>query len=104
MRTLQEVAKNGRCVLFSVHQPRFKIFERFDVLLLLAEGRLAYNGPAKVSGVVWCWVLRGCMLCAVRMGGRRDGLTDDHRNASATLKGTDSTANHSTIQPTSFSI
>ena len=44
---LSELAKaEGRTVVASVHQPRSSAFALFDDLVLLAEGRVAYSGPA----------------------------------------------------------
>ena len=49
MQTLKDLADEGRTVVCSIHQPRSSIFSLFDDLLLLSEGRLVYNGPAKDS-------------------------------------------------------
>lgn len=44
---LSDLAKReGRTVVASVHQPRSSAFALFDDLVLLAEGRVAYSGPA----------------------------------------------------------
>ena len=44
---LSELAKvEGRTVVASIHQPRSSAFSLFDDLVLLAEGRCAYSGPA----------------------------------------------------------
>jgi energy-coupling factor transporter ATP-binding protein EcfA2 len=43
---LAEIASGGRTVLATVHQPSSKLFARFTKVLLLAEGRVIYFGPA----------------------------------------------------------
>ncbi|KAJ1552665.1 ATP-binding cassette sub- G member 2, partial [Cladochytrium tenue] len=44
--TLKTLAATGRTVIATVHQPSSEIFELFDDLVLMAEGRTAYSGPA----------------------------------------------------------
>ena len=41
--------KYNRTIIFSIHQPRSNIFEQFDNLLLLKDGRIFYSGSAKSS-------------------------------------------------------
>nr|XP_009930588.1 PREDICTED: ATP-binding cassette sub-family G member 2 [Opisthocomus hoazin] len=41
------MAKQGRTIIFSIHQPRYSIFRLFDSLTLLAAGRVLYHGPAQ---------------------------------------------------------
>ena len=44
---LQNLAANeGRALCASIHQPAFRIYEKLDSLLLLAEGRVLYRGAA----------------------------------------------------------
>eukprot|EP00179_Madagascaria_erythrocladioides_P008346 CAMPEP_0198309828 /NCGR_PEP_ID=MMETSP1450-20131203/2080_1 /TAXON_ID=753684 ORGANISM="Madagascaria erythrocladiodes, Strain CCMP3234" /NCGR_SAMPLE_ID=MMETSP1450 /ASSEMBLY_ACC=CAM_ASM_001115 /LENGTH=853 /DNA_ID=CAMNT_0044012607 /DNA_START=34 /DNA_END=2591 /DNA_ORIENTATION=+ len=45
VQTLRMLARSGRTVIATIHQPRSGIFELFDDLLLLADGRVAYAGP-----------------------------------------------------------
>jgi ABC-type multidrug transport system ATPase subunit len=47
VQTLVGLARNGRAVVMTVHQPRSNIFSLFDMLLLLSEGQIVYFGPAK---------------------------------------------------------
>ncbi|ETV65864.1 hypothetical protein H257_17503 [Aphanomyces astaci] len=42
---LSTVAKSGRMVILSVHQPSTKSFLKLDKVLLLAKGRIVYSGP-----------------------------------------------------------
>eukprot|EP00284_Hemiselmis_tepida_P012249 CAMPEP_0174917844 /NCGR_PEP_ID=MMETSP1355-20121228/2719_1 /TAXON_ID=464990 /ORGANISM="Hemiselmis tepida, Strain CCMP443" /LENGTH=719 /DNA_ID=CAMNT_0016162981 /DNA_START=34 /DNA_END=2193 /DNA_ORIENTATION=- len=47
---LKRLARHGRTIILSIHQPRFKIFDMFDTLTLLSDGNFVYHGPA--SGVI----------------------------------------------------
>eukprot|EP00871_Galdieria_phlegrea_P004491 jgi/Galph1/5042/GphlegSOOS_G56.1 len=47
VQTLIRLAKNGRAVVMTVHQPRSDIFNLFDMLLLLSQGQVIYFGAAK---------------------------------------------------------
>lgn len=42
--TMKSLAKKGKTIICTIHQPSSEIFEMFDRLCLLAEGRLAYFG------------------------------------------------------------
>ncbi|XP_009099622.1 broad substrate specificity ATP-binding cassette transporter ABCG2 [Serinus canaria] len=44
---LKRMSKQGRTIIFSIHQPRYSIFRLFDNLTLLAAGRVLYHGPAQ---------------------------------------------------------
>ncbi|NWS60829.1 ABCG2 protein, partial [Chunga burmeisteri] len=44
---LKRMAKQGKTIIFSIHQPRYSIFRLFDNLMLLAAGRVLYHGPAQ---------------------------------------------------------
>jgi ABC-type multidrug transport system ATPase subunit len=47
VRYLRELAHGcGRTVLLTIHQPNSETFALFDRLLLMAEGRLIYQGPS----------------------------------------------------------
>ncbi|PNW84179.1 hypothetical protein CHLRE_04g224500v5 [Chlamydomonas reinhardtii] len=46
MRAVRNVARNGRTVMVTIHQPSIEIFESFDQLLLIQRGgRTTYFGP-----------------------------------------------------------
>ncbi|XP_032962527.1 broad substrate specificity ATP-binding cassette transporter ABCG2-like [Rhinolophus ferrumequinum] len=44
---LKRMSKQGRTIIFSIHQPRYSIFKLFDSLTLLASGRVIFHGPAQ---------------------------------------------------------
>uniref|UniRef100_A0A7S4NXY8 ABC transporter domain-containing protein n=1 Tax=Guillardia theta TaxID=55529 RepID=A0A7S4NXY8_GUITH len=46
-KTLKELAAAGRTVVATIHQPSSDIFHMFDNLLLLASGRILYQGPSR---------------------------------------------------------
>jgi energy-coupling factor transporter ATP-binding protein EcfA2 len=46
MESMKNLAKNGRLVISVIHQPRSSIFDMFDKLLLLSEGRSMFLGKA----------------------------------------------------------
>ena len=45
MGLLNELARAGNVVIFTIHQPSSSICMSFDKLILLAEGRVMYQGP-----------------------------------------------------------
>ena len=42
MRILRALAKSGRTIIQTIHQPNSEIFETFDRLLLLSQGKIIY--------------------------------------------------------------
>jgi len=42
--TLSRLAKRGRCVVLSIHQPRSDAFPLFDKITLLSKGSVVYSG------------------------------------------------------------
>ena len=49
MESMRTLSDNGRLVVCVIHQPRSSIFNMFDKLLLLSEGRCAYFGGCLTS-------------------------------------------------------
>ena len=47
VRTLKYLARKGRNVIITIHQPRSEIWSLFDNVLLLAMGSTVYSGPAR---------------------------------------------------------
>jgi len=45
MSLLNNLARAGNVVIFTIHQPSSSVFMSFDKLILLAEGRVMYQGP-----------------------------------------------------------
>jgi ABC-type multidrug transport system ATPase subunit len=46
MESMKSLASNGRLVISVIHQPRSSIFDMFDQLMLLSEGRCVYLGKS----------------------------------------------------------
>lgn len=44
VESMKRLAKQGKTIICTIHQPSSEVFEKFDRLLLMAEGRLAYLG------------------------------------------------------------
>uniref|UniRef100_A0A8D2CYV2 ABC transporter domain-containing protein n=1 Tax=Sciurus vulgaris TaxID=55149 RepID=A0A8D2CYV2_SCIVU len=47
IRFLKKISEQRRTIIFSIHQPRYSIFQLFDSLTILASGELMYHGPAQ---------------------------------------------------------
>jgi ABC-type multidrug transport system ATPase subunit len=47
MKCIVDLSKQGRTIVFSIHQPRSNIFAQFDELILMRSGRIAYAGRAE---------------------------------------------------------
>ncbi|KAF2457396.1 P-loop containing nucleoside triphosphate hydrolase protein [Lineolata rhizophorae] len=45
VRTLKNLARKGRTIITTIHQPRSEIWSLFDNLVLLTQGVPAYSGP-----------------------------------------------------------
>ncbi|OCL02648.1 hypothetical protein AOQ84DRAFT_228715, partial [Glonium stellatum] len=47
VRTLKNLARKGRTVIMTIHQPRSEIWSLFDNIILLTKGAPAYSGSAE---------------------------------------------------------
>ncbi|KAJ6286831.1 P-loop containing nucleoside triphosphate hydrolase protein [Bipolaris maydis] len=47
IKTLQTLARKGRTIIVTIHQPRSEIWDLFDNVILLSRGKPAYAGSAK---------------------------------------------------------
>ncbi|KAK7923503.1 ABC transporter [Apiospora marii] len=45
VRTLKTLAKKGRTIITTIHQPRSEIWDLFDNLVILSRGRPVFSGP-----------------------------------------------------------
>jgi ABC-type multidrug transport system ATPase subunit len=43
---LKKLAARGKTIICTIHQPASEVFELFDTVMLVADGRLAYAGKA----------------------------------------------------------
>lgn len=46
---LKQLTKQGRTVITTIHQPSSKLYHMFDDILLLADGRVVYEGGAETA-------------------------------------------------------
>ena len=44
VETMKQLANLGKTIICTIHQPSSEIFEKFDTVYLMAEGRLAFKG------------------------------------------------------------
>ncbi|CAD98355.1 ABC transporter [Cryptosporidium parvum] len=49
LQLLIKLAKTGRTIICTIHQPRTQVFQAFDEILLLSKGEVIYQGPSKSS-------------------------------------------------------
>jgi ABC-type multidrug transport system ATPase subunit len=45
IKTLKDLARKGRTVIVTIHQPRSEIWDLFDRVILLTQGSCAFSGP-----------------------------------------------------------
>lgn len=45
--TLNKLAKSGRTIVATIHQPSSEIFSSFDRLIIMVQGNLVYQGSCK---------------------------------------------------------
>lgn len=48
INTLRRVAHSGKIVICTIHQPASGLFDQFQEVILLTNGRLAYQGPVSL--------------------------------------------------------
>lgn len=60
-QTLRALARDGRTVIASIHQPSSEVFELFDQLYLLSSGKTVYFGLASDAYEV----IKNLSLCIV---------------------------------------
>jgi ATP-binding cassette, subfamily G (WHITE), eye pigment precursor transporter len=49
VESMKSLAKQGKTIICTIHQPSSEIFEMFEKLCLIAEGRLAFIGNIKTA-------------------------------------------------------
>ncbi|KAH8741857.1 hypothetical protein FG386_002097 [Cryptosporidium ryanae] len=49
LQLLIKLAKTGRTIICTIHQPRTQIFQGFDEVILLSKGEVVYHGTSKSS-------------------------------------------------------
>lgn len=49
VQTLRNIARDGRTVISSIHQPSSEVFALFDNLFLLSSGEVVYFGETKMA-------------------------------------------------------
>lgn len=49
MKTLKDLARDGRTIIASIHAPRSEIWGLFDRVVLLSRGSVLYSGPASMA-------------------------------------------------------
>uniref|UniRef100_A0AC35G1S5 Uncharacterized protein n=1 Tax=Panagrolaimus sp. PS1159 TaxID=55785 RepID=A0AC35G1S5_9BILA len=47
IKALEELAKQGKTIVLTIHQPSSQIFDMFDKLCLMALGQIVFLGPSK---------------------------------------------------------
>jgi ATP-binding cassette, subfamily G (WHITE), eye pigment precursor transporter len=47
--SMRSLAKNGKTIVCTIHQPSSEIFEMFDKVYLLSEGRFAFTGDQEAA-------------------------------------------------------
>jgi len=45
VNTLKNIAQMGKIVVCTIHQPASGVFDKFDDVILMTNGRFAYQGP-----------------------------------------------------------
>lgn len=48
VNTLKGIAQSGKIVICTIHQPTSGVFDKFDEIVLLSNGRLVHQGPVSM--------------------------------------------------------
>ena len=83
MTLLNQLTKQGRTVICTIHQPRSTIFDLFDQLMLLSRGRVVYFGPARDAVTYFAALDRRCRAFLNPADFFLDCLVDNERKALA---------------------
>eukprot|EP00884_Botryococcus_braunii_P000584 jgi/Botrbrau1/10526/Bobra.7_1s0007.1 len=75
MEHLRGLCAEGRTVICSIHQPRQAIWDMFDVVEVLSQGRLMYFGP-KARALQWFTTNLGFSYNPQQNGSQADWLLD----------------------------
>lgn len=67
-QTLRALARDGRTVIASIHQPSSEVFELFDRLCLLSNGKTVYFGQASDAYEVANYDFAVWVFCIVPVG------------------------------------
>jgi ABC-type multidrug transport system ATPase subunit len=46
---IKTLARSGKTIIFTIHQPSSELFEMFDKICLMSEGRLAFIGTRSMA-------------------------------------------------------
>jgi ABC-type multidrug transport system ATPase subunit len=46
---MKDMARDGRTIVCTIHQPSSEVFSMFNELILLADGRIAFMGNTKLA-------------------------------------------------------
>ena len=84
METIRDLARGGRSVVCTIHQPRETIFELFDKLLLLTKGRTSFYGPRSEIGQFMSSAGHGCPQSSAMADFLLDVMTVDTRTKELT--------------------
>ena len=49
VESMKSLAKSGKTIICTIHQPSSEVFEKFDKICFLSEGKLAYIGDQSMA-------------------------------------------------------
>lgn len=71
VNTLKCVSRTGKIVVCTIHQPASGVFDKFDEIVLLSNGRLAYQGPVTAVNRLYEKYLNSVMISFDLLSKRR---------------------------------